>query len=448
MVNANLADTQAASISLINQDPDPAVAGDIVEVRLGIENIGGSDIDNLIVNLGLEYPFTLVPGESNIQEVGSINKFQDDEDMKIIKYKLKVDRDATQGDYELKINYYEKDSQVKKQKSLNIAVTNKDSAEVIHIDQTTLIPGKQSGLKFTVNNVGNAPLRDLTFYWENEDDILLPVGSDNTKYIKYVEIGDSAQLEYQVIADTNADPGLYKLDLHLKYDDPVNGGSTNISTIAGIYIGGATDFDVAFSESSAGETSFSIANIGSNPASSVSVMIPKQEDWKVSGSNAVIIGNLNTGDYTVASFTISSAAQNIGINSDETSETKKSNSKNFKKKINSETTQNSTKNLIKTDTILIQISYTDTMGVRTLVEKEVPFSTETMNSANGEFMVGARTKQIQSTSILSTYKWYLIGLVALIILNLGYKKYKKEKLANPNFKLFSFNKKNKIKLKK
>ena len=61
---------------------------------------------------------------------------------------------------------------------------------MIHIDKTTIVPGKQSSLKFTVNNVGSAPLRDLTFNWINDDDIILPVGSDNTKYIKYVDIGE------------------------------------------------------------------------------------------------------------------------------------------------------------------------------------------------------------------------------------------------------------------
>jgi len=74
------------------------------------------------------------------------------------------------------------------QKSLYINVKSRQSAEVIHIDKSTLVPGKESGLKFTINNVGNAPLRDLTFYWENTDNIILPVGSDNTRYIRYIEI--------------------------------------------------------------------------------------------------------------------------------------------------------------------------------------------------------------------------------------------------------------------
>jgi len=42
---------------------------------------------------------------------------------------------------------------------------------------------------------------------ENTDNIILPVGSDNTKHIKYIDPGEGQDLEYQVIADTNAVPG-------------------------------------------------------------------------------------------------------------------------------------------------------------------------------------------------------------------------------------------------
>jgi DNA polymerase III epsilon subunit-like protein len=79
-------------------------------------------------------------------------------------------------------------------------------------------------------------------------------------------------------ADVNAKPGLYQLNLNLKTESLIgNASSSVISTKAGMFIGGETDFDVAFSESSAGQTSLSVANTGNNPAQSVSVKIPQQE---------------------------------------------------------------------------------------------------------------------------------------------------------------------------
>ena len=418
LVNAAASDSKSISVSLVNQDPDPAIAGDVVEVRMGIENVGGEAANNLIIELDTEYPFQMVTGVNPVQKISTIKAYQSGEDMKIIKYKVRVDRDATAGSYELKVTYYEEGSATSTQKSLSLDVQNKESAEVIHIDKSTLVPGKQSSLKFTINNVGNAPLRDLTFDWENEDKIILPVGSDNTKYVKYIDIGDSAELEYQVIADTNADPGLYVLNLNLKYDDPVSDTEKEISTIAGIYVGGETDFDVAFSESSAGETSFSVANIGSNPAYSVSVVIPQQNDWRVTGSSSMIIGNLNKGDYTVASFSL----QPMQARTDQTKEM-------------SREEMRTQRNAQAQDTVKIQIYYTDTMGERQSVEKEVSLNPQNLMSSAPEGMQGARGAGSRNQGFFSKYKGYLITIAIVIIGLIIYGKYKKKKLRNPNFKL-------------
>lgn len=39
------------SIELINQNPDPAISGDIIEVKLAISNVGGEDANNVIISL-------------------------------------------------------------------------------------------------------------------------------------------------------------------------------------------------------------------------------------------------------------------------------------------------------------------------------------------------------------------------------------------------------------
>ncbi len=416
-VNAELSDSKAITISLVNQDPDPSIAGNIVEIRLGVENIGGKAAENLILEIIPEYPFTMVPGEEATTKIGTMKAYQTGSNMKIVKFKLRVDRDATAGGYELKIKEYEEGKEsVSGQKSINIDVENRESAEVIHIDKTTLIPGKQSSLTFTVNNVGSAPLRDLTFNWVNDESIILPVGSDNTKYIKYVDIGESAELEYQVIADPNAEPGLYKLNLYLTYDDPITGEDKEITTIAGINVGGGTDFDVAFSESSMGETSFSVANIGSNPAYSVLVIIPQQQGWRVSGSNSMIIGNLNKGDYTVASFSLQSGTSrtehNTEINREELMAQRGTSSK-----------------------VEIQIAYTDTMGERKTVEKEVSLNPQSLMTSMPEGMTG---RGFQRQSGFSKYKAWLVTIAIVVIGLVFYKVYKKRKLKNSRFKFRDF----------
>ena len=291
-----------------------------------------------------------------------------------------------------------------------------------------MIPGKITPITFTINNVGSAPLRDLTFQWENEDDIILPVSSDNTKYIKNIEIGESADLKFDVIASASADPDLYKLDLSLSYDDPLSGEDKSINTKAGIYVGGATDFDVAFSESSNGEYSFSIANIGSVAASSVTIKVPEQEGWKVSGSNSEIIGNLNQGDYTIASFNLQKSNKNSFLRNKDSSQE------------NKDMTNQKTSEKTNQDKIKIDVLYTDSRGNRNTITKEIPISSSSSLAGMSKEEISTSmakkrgyTKSSPLEQIWNNGKWIFIGLIATILIFTLRKRYKKGKLKNPNY---------------
>ena len=54
-------DGEVLIISLLNQDPDPAITGEIVEVRLGIQNIGNEPSIAYTIEALPEYPFEAVP---------------------------------------------------------------------------------------------------------------------------------------------------------------------------------------------------------------------------------------------------------------------------------------------------------------------------------------------------------------------------------------------------
>ena len=424
-VYAGLAGSTVLSVSLANYDPNPAIAGNTVDVRIGIENIGGTSTNDLMMEVVPEYPFELVPGQSSVQDVGIVQEQQSDgstANIKVVTYHMQINKDAPAGSYELKVKYYEAGSTDVTQKSLSLDVKSKESAEVIHIGQTMLVPGKQSSLVFTINNVGNAPLRDLTFSWSNDDKIILPVGSDNTKYIRYIDIGNGTDLEYQVMADTNAVPGLYKLNLYLTYEDSMSNQTKTINTFAGVYVGGGTDFDVAFSDNANSQMSFTVANIGSNPANSVSVVIPDQPGWSVSGSNSVIIGNLNKGDYTVASFKLQSLINNM--TSQNGAPRNNTNFQGRQRSMNG-----------SSDTVHMQIAYTDTRGERNVVDKYIKIGLQNVASADGQMAMQGRRGATQQTSVLSNNMLYIFGIVVLVGAVVVHRKYKSRKLVNPDFKM-------------
>jgi len=273
-----------------------------------------------------------------------------------------TDANASEGTYDLDIvTTYKSGSgssatTYTTKQTIQLEVQGKEYAQVVTVSKADIDIAKEEPLEFIVTNTGTSPLKNLVFSWTDPKGVVLPVYSDNTKHIKYLEAGQSVKVDYTVIADVNADPGLYTLNVNLSYED-ADSNSKNIQTTAGLFVGGSTDFDVSFSESSQGEVSLSLANVGNNIAYAVKVSIPEQDNYKVSGSSSTIVGNLEKGDYTIASFNITNP---LGTEEAEggSGESKTSNA--------STEGGNLTPAPLKT-----QIEYTDAKGQRITVDKEV-----------------------------------------------------------------------------
>lgn len=418
------------SVSLVNQDPDPAIAGDVVEMRIGVENRGDTAAENQMIEIVEGYPFEKVSGEDMVKNAGTIGAYDYGDDIKIVRFKIRINRDAIAGSYPLKIKTYEQgNAAAAGQQDITIEIKNRESAEVIYIDQVELLPGKITPMKFTINNVGSAPLRDLTFKWENEDSIVLPVGSSDTKYIKYIEVGEAAELVYNVIASGNANPDLYKLDLSLTYDDPLTGEEKEIATSAGVYVGGETDFDIAFSGSSNGETSFSVSNIGSVPASSVTVSIPRQQAWRVTGSDSVIIGNLNKGDYTIASFNLQQSGGTLQESNQQ--RTDNPDMQAIRQRMQQQGNESGVAFSGNTP-VTLQVSYTDTRGGRHFIEKQVPIDSSAMRASVTTAQTGQGPGNFRQQQSSGRLKWVILA-VLFVAAYFAHRKYKKERLKDPDY---------------
>src|SRR4030042_4993231 len=175
-------------------------------------------------------------------------------------------------------------------------------------------------------------MENIIFSWEEKTGNILPVGSSNTKSLDELDEGDDETFSFDVFTSASAEPSLYELTLTIKFNNQ-NGTSTETSK-AGIIVGGQTDFDISVSDVSSSGIILSVANIGKNPANSVTIIIPTQTNFRISGSSSSIIGNLDKGDYSVASFQITSQSRG-------------------------------------SSNLDVEIQYTDTMGTRQTVKKTV-----------------------------------------------------------------------------
>ncbi len=308
------------TIDLLNQDPDPVKPGDILEVRLSVQNMGYKDLEDCVLEIKPSYPFKALAGEKLVQNIGTLGKRSEDSRRKVVKFKLGVENSVNAGKYPLKVYAYTKGdgNRLALTKELNIEIDSESNAEIEYISVEKLVLGTKTTLVFGIKNVGNSPLKNAMFSWECTGDVILPVGSSNVKHINHIDIGDTANVSFEVLTNVNTKPGLYKLDMILTYDDieelktiteagtVENQKRKEIKSKAGIYVGGTTEFDIAFMERGpTGSYTFSVSNIGNNGANSVKVSVPLQENWTVTdGSNSVMLGNLQKGDMTVADFNL------------------------------------------------------------------------------------------------------------------------------------------------
>ena len=415
-------------MNFLNQAPDPVKAGDVFEVRVRLENSVRFDAKDILVEVVPEYPFNLLYDEesevpsTNRQVISVLPGYPSTEASKTLSFKLRADDKAVEGKYKLKLRFSLNQGQIWTTNEYEIGITSGESAE-LRVDKTKLMPGKETEVTFTINNNGNAPLRDMIFSWAEPNGIILPVGTDNTRYIKYLAAGDSFQAKYNVVASINANPVLYKLNLHQEYgskNETGGVGKSKVATTVGIFVGGETDFDVTFSESSQGQTSLSLANIGSNRALSVTVKIPQQDSFVVQGSSSYIVGNLDKGDYTVVSFQIAPSG-----------------SMNFTRGAGgrigqgrrTDTGSNNT-TLPRDNNLRVVIDYTDTTGERHSVEKNVSiqFKASTSGTSTGTGQQNFRNSQSGTATASSYNNWivYSLVIVVLVVLGLVYRKKRKQ----------------------
>ena len=254
-----------------------------------------------------------------------------------------------------------------------VAASNNYNLEVSDVSPTNLVPGEKDELSFTIENTGNMDLKNIIFSWEEKTGNILPVGSSNTKSLDKLNEGDDETFDFDVFTSASAEPGLYELTFTIKFNN--ENGTVSEASKAGIIVGGQTDFDVSVSDVSSDGIVLSIANIGKNPANSVTVALPEQTGMSVSGSSSSIIGNLDKDDYSVASFqAVVRGSSNLKV----------------------------------------EIQYTDTTGARQIVTKNVQVqSTQSYSTLSSSTSASTSTTGFASrnTTTSNSNNWMILAFI-------------------------------------
>ncbi|MBI4154038.1 hypothetical protein HY501_01765 [Candidatus Woesearchaeota archaeon] len=302
-------------VSLANQDPDPVEPANIVEASFKLDN-QGETAGNVLIEILPEYPFSLLPGEKAVKDVGTLGTSQNSERNVFVKYKLKVDENAVDGSHEIKVRYKSDDSgSWTTVKDLAIRVQSRTavlSVEKLMSIPEVMAPGSKARLVINLKNHATSLLKDIKVSLDlgksgDEGTPFSPVGSTNEKVVSFIDAQSSAPLEFSLIADPDAKSKVYKVPVIMQYSDVLNKNYSKTITAALVVgvepdISVYTDTTTLYTDDSTGEVSIKIVNKGLSDVKFLNVLLEKSKGYKVLSPYEVYIGNIDSDDYETADF--------------------------------------------------------------------------------------------------------------------------------------------------
>lgn len=264
--------------------------------------------------------------------------------------------------------------------------------ELTSVEPASLRRGEKVSLSFTLTNTADWPLNNIIFSWQSPNNLMVPIGSDNRILIPEMKAHESRKILWTVAVDSSASPGVYPVLINMSYVDQV-GSQKGVSTTVGITVEGSTDFDVSLESIEGSSARLSIANVGQNTAYSVIVGIPQQESFRVIGASKAVLGNLNPGDYTLATFQIIPIPGRMNV-----------------------TGARAVRNLV------VEVSYTDVLGSRNTLRKEIELSLAGVESNLTE--IGGRriaTRPTEGQLQMSGLMYMAVGIAGIIAIAVLFK---------------------------
>jgi len=382
-------------------------------IEVNLKSIGGTT-SYIDITASSWDPNTVIPQGNWEVDVGSMDS---GESFSVI-YEFKVPSTASPGLYQV---VFEITGGNTIRQTAVIQVQDATVLDVASVTPTSINIGEATTLVFNITNNGGASVENILFTWEDPNDLILPIGADNRITISSIAAENHTEIPIVVMASSGISPGVYPLTITMDFYDRTGTEQTVVSTV-GLQISGTTTFDLVLQSSTSGSTTFAVVNTGANVASSVIVSIPQQISYVASGVSSTSLGNLDAGDYTLATFQLSSVTrntttQNPSFNRSWTGGTPPSVDPSTR-----DTFMNRSFLGLGSNGLLVQISYTDVFGVRQTIQKQVTVSSVSSGSSTG-FASRTGTQggpggfgQSQSSGSSNSLEYIVIGVVGIIII--------------------------------
>lgn len=199
-------------ISLINQDPYPAIPGDYVKVVFQIDGISNPECGTITFGIKEDYPVYLDPNVQNPISINSGIYSKNYGSFYLSPYKLRIDANALDGENPIEVYYSTKTASDLK-KEFDITVEDIRADFEIHVKDYNYATKE---LTFEILNIAKADVEALTIDIPKQDSIEI-------KGANRVVVGDLDSNEYTT-ADFEAilPEGKTNINMNVIYTDSIN----------------------------------------------------------------------------------------------------------------------------------------------------------------------------------------------------------------------------------
>jgi len=199
-------------VSLLNQDPYPAVPGDYVKLIFQITGVENPECGNVFFELIPKYPISFDPGVDSSVQIRSGTFTKDFDSFLMVPYKVRVDADALDGDNPVDVNYLAGTSgQITEsfQFDLNVDDVRVDfEVNIKDYDYATNI------LTLEILNIGDSDVEAVTIEITEQENINIKGSSKNI--VGALDSNDYTTADFEATLEDG------EIDLTIYYTDEIN----------------------------------------------------------------------------------------------------------------------------------------------------------------------------------------------------------------------------------
>lgn len=173
------------AISMINQDPYPAIPGDYVKVVFQIDGIENPQCGTVLFGIKEDYPVYLDPNAQNPITIRAGTYQKDYGSFYLAPYRLRIDENALDGENPFEV-YYSTVTNSKVIKDFNISVEDTRADFEINVKNYDY---NTRALTFEILNIGKTNVKALTLEIPKQDDLEIKGANRNV-------VGDLDSNEY------------------------------------------------------------------------------------------------------------------------------------------------------------------------------------------------------------------------------------------------------------